>query len=192
MLLKISAILMAAGLSRRMGADKLLLEYQGRSLLQRSIDLLSDLPVYERILVTTKARVGSITVPQDLQLVINRSPENGQSESIRLGILAATGTHYLFMTADQPRLTPVDLKPFLELLEPDSIIYPVINNRPDSPTLLPAHFKPELLALSGDTGGRVVRDAHPEICHAIVPERPENFVDIDYMEDYQKLIMETQ
>ena len=190
--MKISAILLAAGMSRRMGTDKLLLEYQGRSLLQRSIDLLSDLPVFERILIITNERLETISIPPDIQLIINHSPENGQSESIRLGALAATGTHYLFITADQPRLTPVDLKPFLESIEQDSIIYPVINNKPCSPTLLPARFKPELLALSGDTGGRVVRDAHPEICHAIVPERPENFVDIDYMEDYHKLIMEPQ
>ena len=188
--MKISAILLAAGMSRRMGTDKLLLEYQGRSLLQCSTDLLSDLPVYERILITTKERSMKVSLPPDVQLIINHSPKNGQSESVRLGTLAATGTHFLFLTADQPRLTPADLIPFLESIKPDSIIYPIINDRPGSPTLLPARFKPELLALSGDTGGRSVRDAHPEICHAIVPMRPEHFVDIDYMEDYEKLIME--
>jgi len=191
MYLKISAIVLAAGMSRRMGTDKLLLEYQGRSLLQRSADLLSELPVFERILITTCEHSEKITLPSNIQLIINQSSENGQSESVRLGIQAATGTHYLFMTADQPKLTPVDLKPFFESIEPDIIVYPVINNKPSSPTLLPARFKPELLALSGDTGGRSVRDAHPEICQAIVPARPENFVDIDYMEDYEKLKAET-
>ena len=189
--MRISAILLAAGLSQRMDEDKLLLEYQGRSLLQHSIDLLSELPVFERFIVTTEVRVANMTIPAEVRLIINNSPAIGQSESIRLGVTEAKGTHYLFLVADQPKLTSADLMPIINAEKCDSIVFPVVDSEPRSPTMFPSSFRFELLSLSDDSGGRVVRDAHPEVCHAIVPERPENFVDIDNMEDYKKLRVES-
>jgi len=189
---KISAILLAAGLSRRMGEDKLLLEYRGKSLLQYSVDLLYDLPVYEKIVVTTKARLDSITLPPGIKVVVNRCPETGQSGSIRLGIEHSTGTHYFFIPADQSRLTTDDLIPLLGSANanPDKIIFPTIGSEPCSPTLFPKRFRGQLLDLSGDTGGRKVRQANPESCHAIKPENPKNFMDIDNMEEYRELRVE--
>ena len=189
MLLKISAILLAAGLSQRMGCDKLLLEYHGKTLLQRSIELLSSLPVFEHIIIMSDTRNEIITLPSGIRSLINHIPENGISGSIRVGIEAATGTHYFFLTADQPLLTVADLIPLLESSEadPDKIVFPVIDSKPCSPTIFPGHFRTELLDLSGDTGGRAVRDANTGAWHTVEPERPFNFVDIDSAEDYQAL-----
>jgi len=188
--IKISAVLLAAGLSFRMGEDKLLLEYQGKSLLQHAIDVMTVLPVYERILISTDARIMQLGLPPGIRSYLNPYPEDGQSGSIRLGIEAATGTHYLFLAADQPKLKPGDLVPLLEAIVkyPDKIIYPTVESKPNSPTVFPAKFKKELLELSGDVGGRAIRNAYPETCYPIEPECPMNFIDIDTMEDYAKLL----
>ena len=69
----------------------------------------------------------------------------------------------------------------------DKIIYPVIDGSPCLPSLFSACFREELLAVSGDAGGRAVRIRHPEACIELVPERPGNFLDVDVMEDYQAL-----
>jgi len=187
--MKVSAILLAAGLSRRMGTDKLMLEYQGKPLVQHSIDLLSKLPVYESIIVTSNARLKSIALPPGIWSIINPTPENGQSSSIRIGLEAATGTHYMFMTADQPKLTPDDIIPLLQVAKenPDKIIYPIIDNKPNSPTIFPEHFRTELLCLSGDTGGREIRDNNKKSCLALEPEHQKNFKDIDSKEDFDDL-----
>ena len=95
----VSTIILAAGLSRRMGRDKLLLEYEGKTFLQRVIDLVSGLPVFERIVVTSEAGIGSINVPPGFNVYINPQPEDGLSRSIRIGVEAATGTHFMFLTA---------------------------------------------------------------------------------------------
>jgi molybdenum cofactor cytidylyltransferase len=173
-----------------MGGDKLLLLYQGKALLQRAVELLSDLPVYEKIIVTTKARLESIVLPQGIKAIINQCPEEGQSVSVRLGIENSTGTHYFFMAADQPGLRTDAIIPLLEAAGEniDKIIFPVVNKNPGSPTLFPARFRNELLALSGDMGGRAVRDAHPGLCHAVKPENPEFFLDIDNEEEYNDLV----
>jgi len=169
-----------------MGKDKLLLEYDGKNFLERSIDLLRELPVYERIIVTTDARQKHITIPHTIRLCINPYPERGQSTSIKIGIKAATGTHYFFLAADQPLLTSNDLIPFLDAASanPEKIIFPIIDSKPSSPTLFPGIFKNELIKLCGDNGGRVLRDANKELWYTIHPANPENFTDIDSAEDY--------
>ena len=214
----ISAILLAAGLSKRMGCDKLLLEYNGKTLLQHAVGLLCDLPCEEKILVVTPERQSSVesvdlsagVSPEEvspggvslvgssvggISVVINSESHKGQSESVKLGLssseLRGSGDFYLFLNADQPRLTCDSLSGLLELAKnhPDKIIYPIVNGAPASPTLFPVRFRGELLELRGDTGGKVVRDAHPGDCvgFEVKEEDAWEFADIDTMEDYQLL-----
>jgi len=187
--IKVSAVLLAAGLSKRMGTDKLLLEFNGKSFLRHSVDLLYGLPVFQRIIVTSAARSDQIDILPDKGLFINSGPEEGLAGSVRIGVEAATGTHFLFLTADQPKLTPGDILPLLEAAGsyPDKIIHPVIDSKPSSPTLFPERFRMQLLSLSGDNGGRSVRDGNKKHCLAIEPEFPGNFKDIDVVEDYNDL-----
>jgi molybdenum cofactor cytidylyltransferase len=188
---RVSAILLAAGSSRRMpGCDKLLLPFAGKTLLQRAVELLDSLPFFEKILVTTKARFEHIdTLYPTLQIIINPDPEMGKSGSIKLGLKAASGEWFLFLAADQPLLTPDCLLPMLKLANdnPGKIVFPSINGDPCSPTLFPAHFQKDLMCLEGDTGGRAVRSSHPDECLVYEAENPEDFLDIDNEEVYRLL-----
>lgn len=193
-MIRISAILLAAGLSQRMGADKLLMEFNGKSLLQHSIDLLYELPVSERSVVLSKERHEFVIIPEGVQAILNTKQEKGQSESIRLGITALqemspSSTHYLFLQADQPKLMAADILPLLEAAKrnPDKIIYPLINKHPSSPAIFPKKFHKELLSLSGDIGGRIIREENIDDSMGIKAEKPENFSDIDIMDDILKL-----
>ena len=188
-LLSTSAILLAAGLSRRMGRDKLLLEYSGKTFLQRAVDLMAELPVYERILVTTEARIESVDIPDGIQVLVNPSPEDGLSSSIRIGVTSATGTHYMFLTADQPKLTAGDLLPLLEAAKsnPDKIVSPMVDSKPCSPTIFPEKYRLDLLRLTGDTGGKKIRKSNPESCFPLIPNYPGNFTDVDNEEDLYSL-----
>ena len=186
-------------MSQRMGKDKLLLGYNGTPLLQHSVDLLFELPVFERIMVTTDARLDDISLPPDVRVFINSQPENGLSSSIHIGVEKATGTHYMFLTADQPKLTKMDIMPLLEAAQnnPDKIIYPVIDSIPCSPTMFPEIFREELLKLydlsqnqKNDTGGRRIRDANKNLNLPIEPANPANFIDIDNVDEYENLIKE--
>jgi len=186
---KISAILLAAGLSNRMGKDKLLLKYLEKSLLQHSTDLLLEIPVFERILITTDTRSKTLILPPGICVYINDLPEEGQSRSIKIGVEAATGTHYLFLNADQPRLTPDDISLLLKSAKnnPEKIIYPVIDSAPCSPAIFPEYFRKDLLNLTGDDGGRIIRLANPGLCYEVEVLNPDNFIDIDDEKDYNLL-----
>jgi len=172
-----------------MRVDKLLLEYNGKTFLEHSIHLLTDLPVYERIVVTTDIRRKQINHPHTIKLCINQHPEHGQSTSIKLGVEAATGTHYLFLVADQPLLIKDDILPLLNTADsnPEKIIFPIIDSEPNSPTIFPGSFKEDLIKLCGDNGGRVIRDENKELWHTVNPDKPGNFSDIDSAENYARL-----
>jgi len=184
----ISAIILAAGFSRRMGGtDKLMLEYSGRTLLERAVALADSLPVCEKILVSTAERLSRLRLPPGFCPLENRNPEAGQSSSLRIGLEAASGEHYLFLTADQPLLEPEDLLPILAAARPGRIVYPEADGRPCSPALFAREFREELLSQSGDSGGRPVRLAHPEACIAVKAEKPGHFPDIDDADAYLAL-----
>ena len=186
---RISCVLLAAGLSRRMGEDKLMLPYRGRALLQHAVQLLGDLPVFERIIVTSEGRLGRIELPPGVRAVINPRPEEGQSGSLRLGLEAASGEWYLFLAADQPLLTVSDLQPLLDLADDRAriIAFPSINGEPRMPALFSACFRDELLSVRGDSGGREVRESNPGSCIEVAPEHPERFLDIDDVGDYKQI-----
>lgn len=184
----LNVILTAAGLSVRMGCDKLLIEYKGKTLISYALELLSLIPADERILVITNDRLGKINVPNYVKICINENPQEGKSSSVRAGVDAAdtAGTHYLFLNADQPRLTLDDIAPMIELARqnPDSIIYPLMDGQPCSPTIFPAAFREKLLELTGDKGGSIIRDENPQLCIAYTPDNPGRFKDIDMENDF--------
>ena len=187
---RVSAIMLAAGASRRMGGrDKLLLEYEGKTLLQRAVELLDNLHVFERILVTTKARLEKSVVPASIHVVISCFSEEGQSGSLRQGLEMAAGDRYLFLMADQPLLTLAGLQPLLELSEKniDKIVFPSVRGKPCTPSLFPARFREALMSLTGDMGGRAIRKAYPEACLTFEAENPNDFLDIDSEEEYRSL-----
>ena len=78
------------------------------------------------------------------------------------------------MTADQPLLTSDSLRCLTERFreEPDRIIAAACEGRRGSPCLFPRSLFPELLALSGDTGGGAVIRRHPDLLVTVeVPAR---------------------
>jgi len=187
----ISAILLAAGESRRMGGrDKLLLVYEGKTLLLRAAELLDSLPCYEKIMVTTESRLLGLDIPYSVRAIANSNPEAGLSGSVRLGLEAASGDQFLFLNADQPLLSLDNLLPMIRMAgeNPEKIIFPTISGRPCTPTVFPARFRNDLCNLHGDTGGRVVRDAYPNDCLTFEADNPKAFSDIDDEEGYNRII----
>jgi molybdenum cofactor cytidylyltransferase len=196
---KISAILLAAGFSRRAGKDnKLVFPINDKPMLQHAIDLLDSLPApsssskIEKIVVSTFDVLGHVKTSKDMKVMLNKSPEIGQSESIKIGLRAAKGNAYLFMVADQPLLTLRDIKPLLiaAVINKDKIVYPMVDGRPSAPTIFPGRFRKDLLALSGDMGGREIRNKNPKVCFTVDVKKPDNFIEINSMVDYYNLFSE--
>jgi len=186
---KISAILLAAGESVRMGTNKLLLAYQGKTLLEHLFTLVQTVDFHECILVISRANAQHIEIPAEMQVIYNDYLALGQSYSVRLGVEAATGEGYLFFTADQPLLTVELVQQMMAQAATERIVFPIKEDgTPSSPTLFGMYFREELLALEGKGGGSSVRNRHPEACVPIVVDCPEQLKDIDTPQGYLQLL----
>jgi len=196
-MLVITTILLAAGLSQRMGHDKLMIEIKSKTILQHAIDLLHRLPT-NKIIVTTDEKINKVHIPSDITICINPTPEEGLSKSIKIGTKKAVEkalnkepiSHILFLNADQLLLKPEDITPILNAAEnnPDKIIFPEIFSKPTSPTLFPIKYHNELINLSSEKTGRYIRDKYKEQNLVITPKYHERFKDIDTPEDLSDII----
>ncbi|MTD38122.1 NTP transferase domain-containing protein [Erwinia sp. CPCC 100877] len=187
-MLKISAIIMASGCSARMGANKLFLKYEGQTFLERVIQLTEKLPFFETILVISSRNSKDLVFPAGIKVVLNRQAEQGQSASVRLGTEVASGDGYLYLTVDQPLLSPEIFEALFPAYSCETIVFPVKKlGRPSSPVFFGKNFRSELLNVTGTAGGRAVRNRHPNAWRAIPIDQEERLIDIDTLEDYKRL-----
>lgn len=181
---------MASGHSRRLGRDKLFVEYRGKTLLETTIERLVKAGLDEIIIVYRDRRALEIAERYSLVAVYNENSELGQSESIRLGIKSADANAdgYMFSVVDQPFMEMQTVEDLLELFKKggDKIVAPVCNGRRGNPVIFPTDLKGELLALEGDTGGKTVIENHLDRVNYLEVEELELF-DIDRESDLDAL-----
>jgi len=180
-----TAIILAAGLSRRMGAQKLLLPIAGTPMIQHCLDLTARFPFARSVLVTTRTIADQVDWAGEI--VINPTPEQGQSTSVRLGVRAAdSDDSLLFLIGDQPLLDEATITAILAADNGERIVYPVgPDHQPKSPTLFAPRFRADLLALTGDEGGRQVRRQYPAACWPVRVADDKILLDIDTLEEYE-------
>lgn len=186
---KPGCLLMAAGNSLRFGGEKLEADFGGKSLLRHSLESVPTDVFSSVTVVVRKEEAARLAGSYGFSVLLNDSPEEGISRTIRLGTEAMQSCPaILYLTADQPLLTGADIRQVVSVWQshPDCIVSAAHDGRRGSPCIFPARFFPELLALKGDTGGSAVLRAHPEaLMLAEVPE--EALLDCDTPETLEAL-----
>lgn len=188
-MLKVSAIVMASGFSSRMGKNKLYLPFNNKTFLQHLLDVIEEVPFYERIVVISPNNRRKQNFSDTVKIVLNEQAERGQSQSVRLGTAVANGEGYLYLPVDQPLLTSHLLTSFLSYYAKDKIVFPVNDaGCSSSPVFFGSKFRKELLQITGRNGGKSVKHNHPEACRKIHVSMSESLMDVDTIEDYRQLI----
>ena len=185
-----TAIVLAAGQSSRMnGIQKLLLPIGGVPMLQHTLDLAARFPFFTRTILITTPEVAR-QMQTTAQIVINPTPEAGQSSSVILGVQAAQpDTGLLFLTGDQPLLDAATLHTILAADDGDCIVSPITSDgTPKSPVLFAPRFRAALLTLQGDTGGRQIRQQFPAACKAVRIPNEQALLDVDTPADYKEML----
>ena len=155
-----TAVVLAAGGSTRFGSPKQLHEWEGQALLQHVVMQVLAAPV-QQVFVVLGAyfeEIAPLFYGWPVTLINNHDWEQGQSTSVQAGLRAcATGTQaVMFVLGDQPNL-PADL--LLELVDTHRrtlapIVAPRHGERRGNPVIFDRQCFPELLSITGDTGGR--------------------------------------
>ena len=181
-----AVILMAAGIGKRFGGNKLLTPYHGRPLWEYAYDVAMQANKQLGTPVILVSGYLPMLQASGVIPVRNECPLLGASHTIRLGIKAAQklGAEYaVFMVADQPELKPQSLLRLIEAREPGKIACLAKDGRAGNPVVFHHDFFPELLALTGDRGGKRVMHCHPDAVKWVEAEDASELMDIDRSED---------
>jgi molybdenum cofactor cytidylyltransferase len=189
--MNVTAIILAAGLARRMNGDKLHLRLNGKEIIEKVLSTVASINFKETIIVTNDPVIEAKANLLNLTPVPNLEAPAGQSTSIVKGILASGNdtSGYLFIMGDQPLLSKDTIEVILKAYKdsPTSIILPIYGDKPGSPVLFPSTLKNELLSLEGDLGGKVVMINHPELIIKVPISSHQELFDIDTKEDYEAI-----
>ena len=186
---KTGCVVLAAGLGRRFGGDKLLAEFGGKALIDWALEAVPTTQLDKTVVVSSAEIILVRAVGYGFTPVKNDAPELGLSRSICLGLEQVLDCDsVLFMVADQPKLRCETVARLVMAAQthPDSILALSRNGKRGNPCIFPSEFYPELLALQGDAGGRSVIAAHQD--RLFLMEAPETeLVDIDDQETLKML-----
>ena len=158
-----AAVILAAGMSTRMGRPKQLLKLAGMSMLEHAIAAVKDAGIVSPVLVLGAYApdiLRCVKLVEKCEVILNKDFAEGQASSLRVGVDAVSGKceAAVFMLADQPL---VDAALVSELMDhfsynnPD-VLYPVYKGQRGNPVIISASLFPRLMSTTGDRGARFI------------------------------------
>lgn len=159
----ICAIVLAAGSSRRMGSiNKLLMEVEGASMVERSIQPIIEAKLESIVVVTgfENEKIQSYLSGYDLKFVFNERFEEGMGTSLALGvesIVAVKPDGMMISLGDLPYLKNESVLAVVERFcsfGGEKIVVPVYSGVQGHPIIFPFRYAEELKSLKDDTGAR--------------------------------------
>ncbi|MDU5083286.1 nucleotidyltransferase family protein [uncultured Tissierella sp.] len=186
----IIGIILASGFSRRMKADKLLIDIEGSTLIERVIKACVGSKLDDIILIYRSEEVKKIGEEYNIKTIYNENAHLGQSEGLKLGVRRAIeAKSYMFLVGDQPFLTSELIDKLIEEYNISDlpILVPYYNNHRGMPMLISSIFKEELLQITGDKGGRDIVERNISKTKKVYIEEERLGMDIDNQEDLKIL-----
>lgn len=179
----VGCVLLASGFARRYGSNKLLSLRDGRPLYQHAFAALPA-PLFTRAVVTSQydeilaygGSQGYIPLP-------NPHAAEGIAAGLRLGLTALRDLDgVLFAVCDQPNLKTNSISNLINSFQqsPQRIHALSFQGRRGNPVLFPRALFPELLALTGDTGGSNLLKRHPDLVTLVEVSTPSELEDVDH------------
>ncbi len=194
-------VLLAAGLSRRMGQPKPLLPWRGQPLVchvvqQAAASQLAGLLVVlgDHATDVQAALAALPPLPLTPQVILAPGYHEGQAASLRAGIAAvpATATAALVLLGDQPTVsTPLIDHLLAAYATPPAplALIPTYAGQRGNPVVLHRRLFAAIAHLRGDTGARAILRQHPQHVRWLALDDPAVVQDIDTPADFARLQM---
>jgi molybdenum cofactor cytidylyltransferase len=196
--MNIAVILLAAGSSSRLGQSKQLLKIGHETLLEHSAKAALNSGASSTIVVlgSNEKTHREHLKNYPLEVVYNPDWQKGMGSSIKVGltIIMNTPTSFdgvIIMVCDQPLIKSDHIKNLISKFTKtrSAIVASAYGNALGVPALFSkSHFQ-ALMTLDNEHGAKKIIQQHPDDTSAV--DFPEGEIDIDTLEDYQKLLKQS-
>lgn len=186
----LSAIVLAAGRSSRMGALKQLLPFGDTSVIERIVTMLLTSQVTETIVVLGHRadEIEAQLTGYGVRFVRNPNPEGDMLSSVQCGVEAAVQGHgVMIVLGDQPLITAEmvdDLIAYYEQQQ-DAFVIPVHEEKRGHPMIISPRYREDILSLSGSNGLKELRDRYPDAISRVSVDTETMLIDMDYYHEYE-------
>ena len=179
----LGCVIMASGLGKRFGGNKLMADFHGQPLICRALSA-TDGIFHRRVVVTRHKDVAELCREKGIETVLHDLPY--RSDTVRLGLEAVGAVDgCLFLPGDQPllRRETVAALALAGVNDPESIWRAAFGDTPGSPVLFPRWTFPELSTLPEGKGGGFVVKKYPERLRRVSVRDRLELMDVDSPED---------
>ena len=188
----ICSIVLAAGLSSRMGVQKLLLPFGGKTVISHIVDQLLASSIGEvHVVVGHEAeRISAELSGRAVSVVNNPNYKSGMLSSVRRGLrnLPEKCRAVMVVLGDQPSITTELIEQMLQSFAATekSILVPLYKGKRGHPILFSSQYRDEILTQYGDVGLRGLLRGHSGDIFELAVSTASVLCDMDCPEDYRR------
>lgn len=187
----IACIIMASGMGKRFGSNKLIADFLGKPLIQHMIETTNCVDFAARLVVTRHQAVEKLCKQCGVDVLLHN--ETSRNDVIRLGLEYLGRENYagyMFCQGDQPLLTSDSIKKLMISFEkqPDKIHRLCYGDEAGSPVLFPSRYYEELITLPIGKGGGYLTHLYPQQVVSVPANNAHELKDIDTKEDLLQLL----
>ena len=189
----ISAILLAAGQSKRMnGENKLAKKIKGIPLIKCALNNILKSSVNEIIIVLgyqSEIIEKLIDKNDKIKFVFNPNFETGMASSIKKGVenLSKETNAFFISLGDMPSINYDTYDQLIECKKNQKIIVPMFKGQKGNPVLFPKSFEKIMLSIQGDYGAKKILENNKKQVLNIEINDPGIIKDIDVLDDFNSL-----
>ena len=190
---RIVGIVLAAGLSTRMGRPKQLLPLGDSTVIEVVVkQVRSQLDHVIVVLGHMADEIGPVLATCEVRCVVNEHYCAGMTTSVQCGIAASRerggdATGYLICLGDQPGVGPGAVRAVIAAASSGTgIVIPRFRGRRGHPIFVSANYTDEIFRLGEDAGLNQVTGRHPDDTAEIEVEDEGVLADLDTPEDYRR------
>lgn len=192
----IRAILLAAGKGSRMGVQKQLLNWSGKTLLEKSIDEILKIDKIDELRIVLGHNAEQIKDKiksyenDNVKIMVNENFYKGMHTTIRKGIsdISPKIKDVLIALGDQPFIDKEIIQDIIEKfysVDKDCLV-PVYNGKRGHPVVIKREFlESEIDEIGGPGGLRQLIEDKPEKVYFYKIDKKEVLVDLDYYDEYK-------
>ena len=191
--MKIGCVIMASGMARRFGSNKLLHDFHGEPIMVRILRSMKASPVSLPVVVTRHPEVVEICKDEEIEAILHDFPR--RSDTVRLGMeylleKDAELDGIMFAASDQPCLKAESITALCDAFaeNPGKIYRLSYQGTEGNPVLFPKAVFEELLHLPEGKGGGVVIKRHPELLRLVEASDEKELIDVDTPEILASLL----